>query len=140
MEPPSESPSKTATPINTESPKPHQAANNTDGSDPMLYIPGLRRSTRSTAGKSPVSLQETNVVLMMKTVCSTSSKSMTRNFKQAVSGPKNVKRIEALNDKFESLDKMKTWRFVKLPKRQLEIRLKWIFDLKNDSMGEVERY
>lgn len=142
--PPTEQPSKSASsasiPLNTELIEPNKSTNNIDSSHPIIYIPGLRISKRSTAGQLPARFQYTHVALMIQTVCSTLSKYIPRNCKQAVSGQDNVEWIEALNDEFKSLNNMKTWRLVILPKGRRAIRLKWVFDIKNDSKGGIEKY
>lgn len=77
---------------------------------------------------------------MMQTACPTLSKSIPKIFEQAFSGPDKEKWIEVLHEEFTALTKMNTWTLVKLPQGRRVVRFKWVFDIKTDSMGDIEQY
>ena len=117
--------------------------NNTDhdsDNDELLYVPNIRRSARATAGEPPERFHENHIALMMQSTGPVQSKSIPKNFKSAVTGKDMRHWIEAMNQEFDTLTKMNTWKLVKLPKDRKAIRVKWVYDIKTNSDGEIERY
>ena len=108
--------------------------------DELLYVPNIRRSARATAGEPPERIHENHIALMMQSTGPVQSKSIPKNFKSAVTGKDMRHWIEAMNQEFDTLTKMNTWKLVKLPKDRKAIRVKWVYDIKTNSDGEIERY
>lgn len=48
--------------------------------------------------------------------------------------------VEAIENELESLEKNKTWNLVPLPKGKRVVDSKWVFKVKRNSEGEIERY
>lgn len=48
--------------------------------------------------------------------------------------------MEAIEEELSALKKNNTWHLVKLPKGRKVIDTKWVFKLKRNSAGEIERY
>lgn len=76
----------------------------------------------------------------MQTSCALISKRIPRSFKQTLTDAEKDHWIIAMEEEFNSLNEMNTWTLVKLPNGRKPIRVKWVFDLKTDSAGSVERY
>jgi Reverse transcriptase (RNA-dependent DNA polymerase) len=53
---------------------------------------------------------------------------------------KNAKWYKAIREKLNALEKNKTWVITQLPKNKKLILCKWIFKIKYNSDGTIERY
>ena len=60
--------------------------------------------------------------------------------KQALSGPSKPKWQEAMEKEMESLHCNDVWELVELPKDRKAVGNKWVFKIKTDADGSVERY
>ena len=58
---------------------------------------------------------------------------------QAISCNNSTKWIDALNDEIKSIDYNKVWELVKLPEGHKRVGCKWVFKIKRDSKGNIER-
>jgi len=59
------------------------------------------------------------------------------SFAQAV---KERKRIEAMKEELQSIEKNGTWELVKLPKGKKVIGVKWVYKVKHKPNGEIAKY
>jgi hypothetical protein len=59
---------------------------------------------------------------------------------EAMASSEKVKWINAMDKEMESLRKNDVWELVELPKDRKAIGSKWVFKLKTDSNGSVERH
>ena len=62
------------------------------------------------------------------------------NFHQAMHDSNPQKWIDAMNEEYKYMQDSQVWDFVLLPKGKKPIGCKWIFKIKRDSEGNVERY
>ena len=62
------------------------------------------------------------------------------NIKEAYNGPNAMQWKNATNEEYNSLMKNHTWDLVELPKGQNIVGCKWIFKVKRNADGSVERY
>ena len=62
------------------------------------------------------------------------------NFHQAIQSPDSQKWIDAMNEEYKSMQDNDVWDLVLLPKGVKPIGCKWIFKIKRDLKGDVERY
>ena len=60
--------------------------------------------------------------------------------KEAMSGPDKVKWQEAMGNEMKPLQENHVWDLVELPKDKKAIGSKWVFKLKTNTLGSVERY
>lgn len=63
-----------------------------------------------------------------------------RTYKQAVSCPDKEHWINAMKEELDSINSNKTWSKVELPQGRKAIGSKWVFKLKCNERGEIERY
>ena len=59
------------------------------------------------------------------------------SYSEAISCDNSSKRLVAMNDEFESLQKNATWKLVELPKGKKPLNCKWIYK-KNEGISGVE--
>lgn len=62
------------------------------------------------------------------------------NYNQAITDENKDKWIEAMNDEMKSLHKNNTWTICKLPEDRKAIASKWIYTVKTDQNGKVNRF
>ena len=62
------------------------------------------------------------------------------NVHQAINSSNSQKWINAINDEFKSIKDDNVWDLVPLSEGVKPIGCKWIFKIKKDSLGKVERY
>ena len=62
------------------------------------------------------------------------------NFRQAMESSNSQKWIDAMNEEIKSMKDNDVWDLVPLPEGAKPIGCKWIFKIKRDSKGNVERY
>ena len=62
------------------------------------------------------------------------------NFLQAMKSSNSQQWIDAMNEKYKSMQDNKVWELVPLPEGAKPIGCKWIFKTKQDANGNVERY
>ena len=62
------------------------------------------------------------------------------SYKEAVESPENGKRKTAIQIECDSLMKNETWKFVKLPENRDAIGSKWVFMIKRNAVGSIDRY
>lgn len=87
----------------------------------------LRRSEREIR---PVDRYESSLLTMGEPV----------TVQQALDCDKKLHWQQAMNEEYQSLMNNKTWILVDLPRECKAIRNKWVFTLKTDSAGNIERY
>jgi transposase InsO family protein len=61
-------------------------------------------------------------------------------YTEAMNAPDASKWEQAARDEYSSLMKNKTWRLVDLPQGRKVIGCKWVFKVKRNALGEVDRY
>ena len=54
--------------------------------------------------------------------------------------PKDPRWVEAMNEEMQALSKNKTWILVPFSPHQKAIRCRWIFNVKHNANGTVNRY
>lgn len=91
----------------------------------------VRRSERETR---PVMRYESTYFAMV----AINNEPLTVN--EALNCSKKQQWQEAMNDEYQSLMNNHTWDLVELPKGCKAIRNKWVFKLKTDSAGKIDRY
>ena len=63
-----------------------------------------------------------------------------KTYRKAINGPDSKKWVEAIKNEHDSLLKNKTWTLVNRPEDRKVIGCKWIFRIKLNEKGEVDRY
>lgn len=63
-----------------------------------------------------------------------------KTVKEALEGNSSRKWIASMREEFNNLLKNKTWELVELPKNRKALKAKWVFNIKRDKNGAVERY
>lgn len=61
-------------------------------------------------------------------------------FEEAISCKNSINWVEAMNDEIKSLNENETWTLEQLPFKKLAIRNGWVFKLKYDSEGNINKY
>ena len=61
-------------------------------------------------------------------------------FSQAVSGNKSTLWYDAMKDELDSMANNQVWDLVELPKGGKAIGYIWVFKIKRDSLGNIEKY
>ena len=59
---------------------------------------------------------------------------------EALNSSAKVKRKEALDSEYTSLIRNRAWNLVQLPKGRKPVGCRWVFKIKHDANGAVERY
>ena len=96
-----------------------------------IQVNAPRRSTSQNLGVKPVKLED--YVLLAKIEDPTS-------FSEAMSSPQREKWIKAMEEELSSICDNNTWDLVDLPKDKKAIGSKWVFKVKYDQDGTVQRY
>lgn len=63
-----------------------------------------------------------------------------RTFEEAIKSPYKTKWIEAMKEEMEALKKNSTWDLVELPAGRKPITNKWIYRIKRNAKGEIDRF
>jgi hypothetical protein len=63
-----------------------------------------------------------------------------QTYEQAVSSPEREQWLEAINAEYKSLVENQTWNLVERPKERKLVSCKWVFKVKHNADGGVERY
>ncbi|RLN09608.1 retrotransposon protein, putative, unclassified [Panicum miliaceum] len=117
--------------------------------EPSNNLPiALRKEARSTAGKPPTRygfehdisnyvLYESLSPTYRAFIASLQSVRIPKDWKEAIHDPKWH---EAMFEELRALEKNKTWDLVKLPTGKNAVSCKWIFTVKQNPEGKVERY
>jgi hypothetical protein len=63
-----------------------------------------------------------------------------KSYKEAVESPEAERWREAIRVEYESLIQHGTWTLEPLPKGRKAVGCKWVFDLKRDKAGNIQRY
>ena len=61
-------------------------------------------------------------------------------YKAAISGPDRGCWMKAMKEEYDSLMQNKTWTLTHLPKGRKALKSKWVYKLKRNSNGSVQRY
>lgn len=109
-----------------------------DTLDGLTYYPRLRRSSRRTTGAPPNRLGYDTACVVVDPQAEESG--IPKSYEDAVSRTDGDKWIEALKFEFKSLNDLGTWELVELPPRRKVIKTKWVFDIKFNGKGDIERY
>jgi hypothetical protein len=48
--------------------------------------------------------------------------------------------LEAVKDEWDSLEKLKTWEIVNRPKDRPIVKSRWVFKVKTDALGNLDRF
>ena len=95
--------------------------------------PNIRRSQRATAGMRPGYLNDY--------VClSGKIQEEPRTLEEVMTSPDRDKWVEAMNEELKSIRANNTWVLVDLPQSKKAIGTKWVFKLKRDVDGNINRY
>lgn len=97
------------------------------GLDEANIIPGSR-------------LREREASAMMAFMASMEINNEPQTYEQAIKSEDHEKWQQAMNEEFESLTSNQTWELVEKPKDKRIIDCKWIFKIKQNTKGVVERY
>ena len=62
------------------------------------------------------------------------------SFSQAIESTKSDKWINAMKDELKSMEQNKVWDLVELLESCKRVGCKWVFKIKRDSNGNIERY
>jgi len=62
------------------------------------------------------------------------------SYKKAIECEESDKWIDAMKDELKSMEQNQVWDLVKLPHDSKRVGCKWIFKIKRDSKGKIERY
>ncbi|KAA0040148.1 UBN2 domain-containing protein [Cucumis melo var. makuwa] len=62
------------------------------------------------------------------------------SFSQAIKGDNSTKWLDAMKEELKSMNDNKVWDLVKLLKESKRVGCKWVFKIKRDSNGNIERY
>lgn len=62
------------------------------------------------------------------------------NYDEAIAGHNNEEWKQAISNELAAHDENKTWKIVDRPKTGTTIRAKWVFKLKKDLNGQIEKY
>jgi len=63
-----------------------------------------------------------------------------QTYKEAISGPNSTQWAKAIAEELEAHDSNGTWQVVDRPKKANTLSAKWVFVIKRDQMGNVERF
>lgn len=62
------------------------------------------------------------------------------NYNEAVNGVKKKERLEAINEEMKSLERNNTWELVERPENISVIDCNWVFQIKYDEKGNIQKY
>jgi hypothetical protein len=62
------------------------------------------------------------------------------SYKEAMKDENSSKWFDAMKDEIKSMDINKVWDLVKVPNGAKTVGCKWVYKIKYDSKGNVERY
>ena len=62
------------------------------------------------------------------------------SFEEAMRSPYSSKWLEAMEDEMRSMGRNKVWELEEIPKGAKTVGCKWIYKMKYDSKGNIERY
>lgn len=99
---------------------------------------GRERKPPSRYGESFTHYLETNEICALN--AEQYGQGTPMNLAEAKESPDWPKWKEAILDELRSLEKNSTWKLAKLPKGRKPVHNKWVFRIKLDSEGKVERY
>lgn len=101
--------------------------------NPEVNVDNLRRSQRATAGVRPGYLNDY--------VClSGRIQEEPRTLEEVMRSPDRDKWVEAMNEELKAIKANDTWSLVDLPQNKKAIGTKWVFKLKRDTDGNINRY
>lgn len=72
-----------------------------------------------------------------KVFCNLSDVKEPESYEEAV---QDLKWLEAMQQELEAFNENQTWQLVDLPSNKKDIGCKWVFKVKYNAKGEVERY
>lgn len=105
---------------------------NSDSDDTPAPIP--RRSHRSNKGVPPKRYGYGITTNSVNSIVSP------QNFNQAMNDINKEEWLQAMQDEFDSLKKNQTWILCKLPPDRVAVGSKWIYNVKTDDKGNIDRY
>lgn len=108
--------------------------------DALTYIPAEReerRSQRTTIGNRPSRFGYDEVYFAQPNIKSDDTPT---TFEEAMSSRNKEDWLEAMRFEISSLESLKTWDLVELPDDRKSIQTKWVFNIKRNGKGEIERY
>ncbi|KAH9760840.1 Integrase catalytic domain-containing protein [Citrus sinensis] len=96
----------------------------------------LRRSTRTKKPAIPYDY----VVYLQESDVNIGAEDDPTSFLQATCSSKSILWYNAMKDEMDSMTNNQVWDLVELPKEAKDIGCKWVFKIKRDSLGNIERY
>ena len=112
---------------NDEEEEPHQSENNVPSQE------NLRRSSR--VRKSAIS--EDYEVYMSEEI---QMEGDPTTFEEAIRSPHSSKWLEAMEDEIKSMSTNKVWKLEDIPKGAKTVGCKWVYKIKRDSQGNIDRF
>ena len=105
-------------------------------SQPEVVESTIRRSTRVRKSAIPTDY----VVYLQESDYDITTENDPEIFSQAVEGDKSTLWYNAMKDEMNSMAYNQVWDLVELPTGKKPIGCKWVFKIKRDSRGNIERY
>ena len=96
----------------------------------------VRRSQRTRRSAIP----DDYIVYLQEHEFDVSNSSEPVTFQEAMKSPQSGLWMDAMKDELSSMSQNKVWELVELPKGCRPIGCKWVYKIKRDSNGQVERY
>jgi len=110
-----------------EEEEPHQSENNVPTQE------NLRRSTRVRRSAIP----EDYEVYMSEEI---QMEGDPTTFEEAMRSPHSSKWLEAMEDEIKSMSTNKVWKLEEIPKGAKTVGCKWVYKIKRDSQGNIDRF
>ncbi|MEN7973604.1 MAG: reverse transcriptase domain-containing protein, partial [Verrucomicrobiota bacterium] len=109
----------------------------TDDENEPLPLPALRRSTRQTAGRPPQRLTYNHYACFN---ANSEGPPEPQTMAQALASQEADKWRQAAQQEFDSLMEHRTWHLVHRPPGRKTVACRWVFKIKRNSDGSIERY
>lgn len=109
--------------------------------DALTYIPAQReerRSKRTNIGNKPPRFGYDEMYFAQQNI--KLDEDIPTTFEEAMEGRNKENWLEAMRFEISSLESLKTWDLMELPDDRNVIQTKWVFDIKRNGKGEIERY
>ena len=109
-----------------------------DTQDALTYVPGIRRSTRSTLPPNRYGFDHALLVQEARMQNELSRTPLT--YQEAISGNDSAAWIAAMDEGTSQINKQGTWKLAELPKGQKAVRCKWVYTAKRASQNRITRH
>lgn len=111
-----------------------------DSIDDLTYHPGIRRTTRRTAGVPPERYGSDVVCLVTDSTLNADNVNVPVSYNAALNCGQSMAWWRAMEDEMAALSKNETWTLVPLPMGRKPIKTKWVYDIKTDEKDSIVRY